>query len=151
MNHMPSDEMIPVFVSTKLKLHPRGYMIVSLPVSEKEKPLELFKPLDSFSSITVDIDEVSLILGVDDWETIKSNFPEYLVEGPYRVITFDIVLDLNLVGYLSIVSAVLADEGVSIYAISTYLKDHILVKAEDSDKAMRVLGELIQRCNVTIK
>ena len=151
MNHMPIDEMIPVFASTKLKLHPRDYMIVSLQVMEKEKSLELFKPLDPFSSITVDIDEVSLILGMDDWEAIKGNFMDFLVEGPYRAITFDIVLDLSLVGFLSVVSAVLADASVSIYAISTYLRDHILVKAEDQDKAMRVLGELIQRCKATIK
>ena len=151
MDHMPSEDMIPVFASTKLRLHPVKYMIVSLPVEEKEKALELFKPLEPFSSITVDTEEVSLILGEEDWNAIKDNFGEYLVEGPYSAITFDIVLDLGLVGFLSVVSAVLADEGVSIYAVSTYLRDHILVKSEDSDRAMKVLGELIQRCRDTIK
>lgn len=151
MSFMPSEEMIPVFASTKLRLHPREYLIVSLPVSEKEKALVLFKPLEPFSSITLDVEEVSLILGKDDWEAIKDNFREHLVEGPYSAITFDIVLDLSLVGYLSVVSAVLADEGVSIYAVSTYLRDHILVKSEDVDKAMRALEELIQKCRLTSK
>ena len=151
MDHMPSEDMIPVFASTKLRLHPVKYMIVSLPVEEKEKALELFKPLEPFSSITVGTEEVSLILGEEDWNAIKDNFGEYLVEGPYSAITFDIVLDLGLVGFLSVVSTVLADEGVSIYAVSTYLRDHILVKSEDSDRAMKVLGELIQRCRDTIK
>ena len=151
MNHMPSKEMVPVFASTKLHLHPREYMIVSLPVKEKERTLEYFKPLEPFSSITLDAEEVSLILGKEDWETLKDKFPDYLVEGPYSAITFDIVLDLSLVGYLSVVSAVLADAGVSIYAISTYLRDHILVKSQDADKAMRALNELIQRCKLTIK
>jgi len=151
MRHMPSEEMIPVFASTKLQLHHRDYMIVSLPVGEKERALEIFKSLDPFSSITIDSEEVSLILGEEDWNAIRDNFAEYLDEGPYSAITFDIVLDLSLVGYLSVVSAVLADTGVSIYAISTYLRDHILVRSEDSDLAMRVLGELIQRCRSTIK
>ena len=151
MDHMPSEDMIPVFASTALRLHPAKYMIVSLPVMEKEKALELFKPLEPFSSITVDTEEVSLILGEEDWVAIRDNFGEYLVEGPYSAITFDIVLDLSLVGFLSVVSAVLADEGVSIYAVSTYLRDHILVKSEEADKTMRVLGELIQRCRDTIK
>ena len=151
MNHIPSDEMMPVFASTKLWLHPREYMIVSLPLKEKERALEYFKPLEPFSSITVAAEEVSLILGVDDWKALKEKFTEYLVEGPYSAITFDIVLDLSLVGYLSVVSSVLADAGVSIYAISTYLRDHILVKSMDADKTMRVLGELIQRCKATIK
>lgn len=150
MNNMPSEEMIPVFASTELKLHPREYMIVSLPVVEKERALELFKPLMPFSSVTVDSEEVSLILGADDWKEMSDIFPCYEAEGPYKAITFDIVLDLSLVGYLSVVSAVLADAGISIYAVSTFLRDHILVKAEDSGDAMRVLGELIQRCKSTI-
>lgn len=141
--------MIPVFASTRLKLHPREYVIVSLPVEEKEKALELFKSLLPFSSVTIDSEEVSLILSVEDWEDMQGIFPHYEVEGLYRAITFDIVLDLSLVGYLSVVSAVLADAGISIYAVSTYLRDHILVKAEESGEAMRVLVELIQRCKST--
>lgn len=150
MHHMPSKEMMPVFASTELRLHPVDYMIVSMPLGEKEKVLEVFKSLEPFSSITFDTEELSLILEVDYWETIKDNFGEYLVEGPYNAITFDIVLDLSLVGYLSVVSAVLADAGVSIYAVSTYLRDHILVKSEDVDTVMKVLGDLIKRCKLTI-
>ncbi len=149
MNQMPSDEMRPVFASTRLKLHPREYVIVSLPLDEKAKALELFKPLEPFNSITVAAEEVSLILGLEDWEGMSHHFMEYLVEGPYRAITFDIVLDLSLVGFLSVVSAVLANAGISIYAVSTYLRDHILVKSEDSAEARRLLCELIERCKST--
>jgi hypothetical protein len=143
MNHKLSEKMIPVFASTKLKLHPREYMIVSLPLGEKEKVLDFFEPTEPFWSITVDTEEVSLILEENNWELIKGNFLEYQIEGPY---TFDIVLDLNLIGYLSVISDVLAKAGVSIFVVSTYLRDHILVKSEDSYKAMQVLDELVQRC-----
>jgi len=64
------------------------------------------------------------------------------------LITFDIVLDLSLVGFLSVVSSVLADEGVSIYALSTYLRDHILVKKVDAARAIAALDRLIERCRV---
>lgn len=151
MNHMPSEKMVPVFAATELRLHPRDYVIASLPLREKKKALELFKPMEPFCSITIAAEEVSLILGEDDWKHIKDHFQEYLVEGPYSAITFDIVLDLSLVGFLSVVSAVLADAGVSIYAVSTYLRDHILVKSCDAEKAMSVLGELIKNCKATIK
>jgi hypothetical protein len=149
LDHMPSEEMKPVFASTVLKLHPDDYTIVSLPVAEKEQAFEFIKSLGPFSSVTVDLNEVSLILRADDWVSLKQNFASYEEEGPYRVITFDIILDLSLIGYLSVVSAVLADAGISIYTVSTYLRDHILVKAEDSGKAMTVLGELIQKCKST--
>jgi len=146
---MPSPEMMPVFASTKLKLHPDEYTIVSLPVEKQDMALELFKPLSPFSSITVDTEEVSLILKTSEWEKMKEHFPVFESEAPYSVITFDIVLDLSLVGFLSVVSAILADEGISIYAISTYLRDHIMVKTKEADRTIRVLEELIQRCKST--
>jgi len=146
---MPSPEMMPVFASTKLKLHPDEYTIVSLPVEKQDMVLELFKPLSPFSSITVDNEEVSLILKTSEWEKMKEHFPVFESEAPYSVITFDIVLDLSLVGFLSVVSAILADEGISIYAISTYLRDHIMVKTKEADRTIQVLEELIQRCKST--
>jgi hypothetical protein len=150
MKVMPSKEMIPVFASTIIKLHPRNYVIVSLPLEEKELALDLLKHLDPFSSITIESEEVSLILGEDDWEEINEYFDKSQVEGPYSGITFDIVLDLNLVGYLSVISNILADAGISIYSISTYLRDHILIKSKDSEIALKVLNELIERCKLTI-
>jgi len=149
MSHMPTPEMMPVFASTKLKLHPDQYNIVSLPSEKQEEALEYFKPLTPFSSVTVDTEEVSLILKTSAWEKMKDHFPVFEAEGPYSAITFDIVLDLSLVGFLSVVSAILADEDISIYAISTYLKDHILVKSVDAEKTMKVLGDLIERCKPT--
>jgi hypothetical protein len=143
---MPSSEMVPVFAATKLKLHPEEFTLVSLPLSDKEKALELFKGVDPFSTISVDHSEVSLILREPEWSEMSSQFEVYVSEGPYRAITFDIVLDLNLIGFLSVVSAVLVDEGISIYAVSTFLRDHILVKSSQADKAMNALGSLIQRC-----
>lgn len=146
---MPSSEMAPVFAATKLKLHPEEFTLVSLPLSEREKALELFKRVAPFSTVSVDHAEVSLILSESEWKGMCGQFTEYRSEGPYRAITFDIVLDLNLVGFLSVVSAVLAEESISIYAVSTFLRDHILVKSEVIDCAMKALGSIIQRCIVT--
>ena len=97
--------------------------------------------------MTVDHAEISLILKIMDWESIEGLFQSSQVEGPYRAITFDIVLDLSLVGFLSVVSAVLAEAGISIFALSTFLRDHILVKASHADEAVLVLEALIQRCS----
>lgn len=146
---MPSSEMVPFFASTKLKIHTEKFTLVSLPVSEREKALELFKSVEPFSTLSVDHAEVSLILTIPEWNEMSSQFMKYESDGPYRAITFDIVLDLNLIGFLSVVSAVLAEEGISIYAISTFLRDHILVKSSHADRAMDALGALIQRCIIT--
>ena len=51
------------------------------------------------------------------------------------------ILDFSLIGILSKISAVLADNGVGIFAISTYNTDYILTKEENFDKALKVLAE----------
>jgi len=89
-----------------------------------------------------------VVLGETEWGRLKGGFRSYRVEGPYTLITFDIVLDLSLVGFLSVVSSVLADEGVSIYVLFTYLRDHILVKKVDAGRAVAALERLIERCKL---
>jgi hypothetical protein len=97
-----------------------------------------------FSSVTFDSAEISLVVKSDEWREVKESFKSHREEGPYRLITFDIVLDLSIVGFLAVVSDVLAQEGISIYALSTYLRDHILVKREDSKRAVNVLMILVE-------
>ena len=49
------------------------------------------------------------------------------------------VLDFSLVGILSGILSVLAENGIGIFAVSTYNTDYILVKAENCDRAAAVL------------
>lgn len=51
------------------------------------------------------------------------------------------VLDFSLVGILSKISGILADNRIGIFAVSTYNTDYVLVKAQNFDKAMTALGE----------
>ncbi len=142
----PSPEMRPVFASTVLKTHPEDYLVVSIERAEEESARVAFKDLGPWSSVTYDHMEVSVVLSESKWLELRDRFTAYRVEGPYTLITFDIVLDLSLVGFLSVVSSVLADEGVSIYALSTYLRDHILVKKVDAVRAVEALEGLIEGC-----
>ena len=49
------------------------------------------------------------------------------------------VLDFSLVGILSKIAARLAENGIPIFAISTYNTDYVLTKAEHYEKALDVL------------
>lgn len=51
------------------------------------------------------------------------------------------VLDFSLIGILSKISGILADNGIGIFAVSTFNTDYILVKAENFDKALSALEE----------
>ena len=49
------------------------------------------------------------------------------------------MLDFSLIGILARISGVLAENGIGIFAVSTYNTDYILVKAENYGRAMRAL------------
>lgn len=51
------------------------------------------------------------------------------------------VLDFSLIGILSKISAILADNGISIFAVSTYNTDYVLIKKENYQKALDVLKD----------
>ena len=50
------------------------------------------------------------------------------------------VLDFSLVGILSRLSGILAENGIGIFAVSTFNTDYILVKEENFDRAMDALA-----------
>jgi len=132
-----------ILSETVVKEHRDDYSIVYIDPVEGEKARTVLRNLKPYSSITYTVDEVSVVLRSMDWESLKENFRDYKVEGPYRLFTFDIVLDLSIVGFLSVVSTALAESSVSVFAVSTYLKDHILVKKRDAVKALSVLNGLV--------
>ena len=146
---MVSPEMRRVFASSKLRVHPDDYVIASIDPAQRAEAL-VFCLLKPFTSVTWCGDEVSVVARRSDWEKKGSGFTGAAVEGPYTLLTFDIVLDLDLVGYLSVVSSALAEAGVSIYALSSYRRDHILVKKGDAERAVEVVETLFESCRETL-
>lgn len=63
-------------------------------------------------------------------------------EGDWRMITFDMVLPLSLVGFFAAVSGALADAGVNLFAVSAYTTDHVFVKNQKLEIAVKSLEQL---------
>ena len=80
-------------------------------------------------------EEFSLVCRTED-------VPEKTVERDdgWRDFRIEGVLDFSLVGILSKLSTILAENGIGIFAVSTYNTDYILVKAENFERAMAVLA-----------
>lgn len=76
-------------------------------------------------------EEISLVCRTEDVpaETIEreDGWKGFRIEG---------VLDFSLVGILSKISGILADNNIGIFAVSTFNTDYILVKSEDFEAAM---------------
>ena len=60
-------------------------------------------------------------------------------EDGWRGFRIEGVLDFSLTGILAKLSGILAENGIGIFAVSTYNTDYILVKAENSDRSLSVL------------
>ncbi len=88
-----------------------------------------------FYSITKTDEELSIVL--DEGIEIQSN----IVEDNWRAIKIVGTLDFALIGILSKISTILAQSEISIFAISTYNTDYILVKADKLEKAIKVLEQ----------
>ncbi len=137
------DNIRRLLAETEITVHQDPFTIVSIDRSEEDKARGIIADLSPFASLTFDVAEVSLVVKAEDWVGLRERFEEYREEGPVRLITVDIVLDLSIVGFMEVVVRRLADDGVSIFALSTYLRDHILVKEGDCGKAVKALRSLI--------
>lgn len=101
----------------------------------RDDDIPAWAQVGGFVSITRTADELSIVcpLGAapdgvkreGDWRCLK-------VEGP---------LDFSLVGILSALATPLAKAGVSIFAVSTYDTDYLMVKETTLEKAIQVLTQ----------
>ena len=92
---------------------------------------------DAFATI-VDKNEITLVI-----EQRKVNQKEVIeIEKNWKILTFDVVLPFDLVGFLATISKALAKERIPIYSISAYSTDHILIKKINIVKAKETLKKL---------
>lgn len=81
-------------------------------------------------------EEISLVCKTEDTpsQTIER-------EDDWRAFRIQGVLDFSLIGILSKLSSILAENKIGIFAISTFNTDYILVKAKDYERALTILAE----------
>lgn len=74
---------------------------------------------------------------------ITENVPDNVIERDdnWRAFRIQGVLDFSLIGILSRISTLLAENQIGIFAISTYNTDYILTKKENYHKALQVLSK----------
>ena len=87
-----------------------------------------------------DAHEVTLILDDQDLRNMRPGLSEAKIAKSYRLLTFETVLDLSVVGFLAVVSRILADAGVPILPVSAFSRDHILIRQTDLPNALKALG-----------
>jgi hypothetical protein len=116
-----------------LKLHLLKGRFAICRLDAHEKPPSWARRGAEFTSITRTADELSVICAEDlAPKRVKreSGWRMFKIEGP---------LDFALTGILAAVAKPLADTGVSIFVMSTYDTDYLMVREENVEKAARAL------------
>ena len=91
---------------------------------------------DPYCFVSKTDEEISLVCGTDyvPPNTIRR-------EDGWKAFRIQGVLDFSLIGVLSQISTLLADNKIGIFAISTYNTDYILTKKSQFDQALRALAD----------
>lgn len=116
------------------------YMLVHLPPAAITAGAGVLAEIGTaFSALIVDSHEVTLLVPQDVWDDYRDRLPDHRTEGGWRLITFDLPLGFELIGFLALVSRLLANAGVPILALSAFERDHVLVPAAFFQTAWEVL------------
>lgn len=114
-----------------IKLLKEKYVVCRL---NKNEAIPSWALQGDFYSITKTEDELSIVCLQDNIiDNIKC-------EKDWRVLKIEGPLDFSLVGILSKISTLMANNSISIFAVSTYDTDYILIKEKDINRAIKVLN-----------
>jgi hypothetical protein len=110
----------------------RSYAVCQFP---SQAVLPEWVQTGEFLSLTRTAEELSVVC-------VQAGIPENIsAERDWRILQIAAVLDFSLVGVLAAVSNLLGEVGISIFVISTYNTDYLLVKERDLTKTVTVLKQ----------
>lgn len=132
---------------TKIEVAPETFFLVALTHENYRRLLENPELAPRGASpfmLLSDRHEVTLLLDQIDWQTMRHQAREARVEGSFRLVTLNLELQWNVIGYYALVTKILADAQISVGALSAFSRDHLLIKQEDLAKALKILGPYVE-------
>jgi len=141
---MRDAEVSELLSRARVEVAPGEFVLVSLRHEDWNRLLEnpeLSPRAESNFMLLRDPFEVTLLLEEEDWRAMRHAARDARAEVGFRLVTLDIELPWNVVGFLARVTELLAGAGVAVGALSAFSRDHLLIRRDDLGKALRVLGE----------
>ena len=150
MPAVQNDSVTQLLSQTRIEVAPATYVIVGITHHDWERLLEspeLSPNARAPFMVFRDAKEVTLVIENDDWQRIRHAVRDARVESDYRLITLDVVLPWNVVGYIAQVAKILADANISVGVLSSFSRDHLLIKQQDLGRALKSLGpHVLETC-----
>lgn len=103
------------------------------------------KSIPGAFAVIQDKNEITCVIRQNKIGELKEDIEES--SRDWNIITFDMLLSLNMVGFIAHIANALAKEGIDILTFSAYSTEHVLVQSKDLAKALAILEQL--GCTIT--
>jgi hypothetical protein len=130
--------------NARVEVAPETYVLVGMRHADWARLLEspeLSPRAESNFCLLRDPFEVTLLVEESDWGAMRHAARDAKTQAGFRLVTLDVELGWDVVGFLAHVTRILAEASVPVGALSAFSRDHLLIKQDDLGKALRVLGE----------
>lgn len=136
----PNQQLAAVFASIRWHVRPERFVLVGVEPRMRRLAFQLLINIDEpFMQCIVEPEMLTLVLPEPTWREVQAAFPRAHVQQPFRVISFDLDLPPDLVGFLAKVTAALAHAHVPVLAICGYARDYVMVHDDDLPMATQAL------------
>jgi len=132
-----------ILARSKVSVSPETFTMVSISAADFARLIqnpEVSPRMTAPFMIIKDAFEVTMLLDDVDFGTMRHTLREAKVGRGYRLLTFDLELDLTAVGFMAEISRILADASIPILALSAFTRDHLLIRQQDLANALKALG-----------
>ena len=129
-------------------MHPGEFALVSV---EKNRWNHLLENRSAYLTgndpfmIFSDPFEVTILLSGSDVGPVIDTINDAKVERGFRLVTFTAPMDFTVVGFLAEVTQILAEAHIPVIALSSFARDHLLIKQEKLADALKALGPHIDQ------
>jgi hypothetical protein len=139
-----------LWARASLRVWPEKYVLLSLPTSSLAEAANILgRSTGAFAALILERDEVSLTLPEHVWRAhaVKANAQD----GPYRALSFNVDVDLEVFGFIAPAHVRLANARISIVPEAAFLKEHLLVHEKDLDQTVSIVENLIKDCQAALQ
>ncbi|MBC7813669.1 MAG: ACT domain-containing protein [Burkholderiales bacterium] len=130
--------------AAKLYSDGQQYVLARLPLAAITAAAGVIAEMsEPFCALIVDKDEVTLLLPEVALADFARRLPGHTASpDKLRLITFDVVLEPTLVGFMARVTAALAAANVTVFPYAAFSRDHLFVPTTQYDSAIAALKKL---------
>ena len=140
---MPDSRVQAIVRQRPWSVRPERFVLAGIPPEARRAALAALADIDApFAQLIAEPGLITILAPEQAWPAMSIQFVGARVEAPFRVISFELDLPADVVGFLAAVSQAIAGAGVPILAICGYTKDHILVREQHLAAALGALESL---------